>query len=1045
MRKQIFAMLLTFCVSVIAVAQNVTVQGVVTSAEDNEPLIGVSVQVKENPANGVATDIDGHYTINVLPGQTLRFSYVGCEPQEKKITSAGTVNISLATEANMLQEVVAIGYGTMKKSDVTGSVTSVGGDKLQRTPAASLANALQGQAAGVTVNSLSGRPGAQAEVRIRGVGTVNGASPIYVVDGIITDDISFLSPNDIDHTEILKDASATAIYGSRGANGVIIVTTKNGGKNRDAKITFDAYIGWQSRIKKLDVLNAKDFADTYVGIVGSKSEKADYKELGFNAWLRDYMGVGSSDYFPTVYDPETNPDGFDYSAVDTDWQDAVFRTGMIQNYHLSVDGGSDKFTYSMSGSWFKQEGIIIGSDYSRFTARLNTTYQATPWLKIGENLSFMAGVAKNAYSDGDNTISTGSNLLAAALAMAPWDPVRYPEGSVNRKGKDLSGGIAAASNFKNVTNPFSMVEYSHPKNRTERWVGNAFAEITPIKYLTFRSSFAFDYRWAFDKTFSDAYEVSSYDKRDKNFLSSSMARTYNWNVDNILTYARTIGKHDFSVMAGQSTEEYNYNSIGGSGSMILNPVEKNWYLSQVTDDFSRPSESVGRNRRFSWLGRLHYSFDDKYLATFNFRADGSSKFRDNSWGYFPSFALAWRLSRENFLSDFQPLNDLKLRFGWGKVGNDQIGNDAFVLNMFSTGPTFVDYVLGANQALANGATVLTWVNRGGHWENTEQWSVGVDFAWFNNRLTGSIDGFIRNTNDMLMSVTAPAHVGNRYSATANVGKVRNRGIEISLEHRNTLTRDFSYSIGGNISFIDNELTDLNGGSPIRTNYGSVQVVDQGHPLYYFWGYDYMGVYQSDEQVLEYLTGYDSKTTPFHAGDAIYRDANGDGIINDEDRVDLGSSIPKINYGINLGAWYRDFDLQLFFQGVAGNKIYNYTRQQLEGSGAESALSPVMTDAWTVDNPTGSIPNPRNSVNYYVSDRFLESGSYFRLKNLQIGYSLPKKLISKAGFESCRFYIQGSNLFTITNYTGFDPEVNGGVDYGNYPQSRTYMIGVNITY
>lgn len=1045
MRKQIFAMLLTFCVSVIAVAQNVTVQGVVTSAEDNEPLIGVSVQVKENPANGVATDIDGHYTINVLPGQTLRFSYVGCEPQEKKITSAGTVNISLATEANMLQEVVAIGYGTMKKSDVTGSVTSVGGDKLQRTPAASLANALQGQAAGVTVNSLSGRPGAQAEVRIRGVGTVNGASPIYVVDGIITDDISFLSPNDIDHTEILKDASATAIYGSRGANGVIIVTTKNGGKNRDAKITFDAYVGWQSRIKKLDVLNAKDFADTYVGIVGSKSEKADYKELGFNAWLRDYMGVGSSDYFPTVYDPETNPDGFDYSAVDTDWQDAVFRTGMIQNYHLSVDGGSDKFTYSMSGSWFKQEGIIIGSDYSRFTARLNTTYQATPWLKIGENLSFMAGVAKNAYSDGDNTISTGSNLLAAALAMAPWDPIRYPEGSVNRKGKDLSGGIAAASNFKNVTNPFSMVEYSHPQNRTERWVGNAFAEITPIKYLTFRSSFAFDYRWAFDKTFSDAYEVSSYDKRDKNFLSSSMARTYNWNVDNILTYARTIGKHDFSVMAGQSTEEYNYNSIGGSGSMILNPVEKNWYLSQVTDDFSRPSESVGRNRRFSWLGRLHYSFDDKYLATFNFRADGSSKFRDNSWGYFPSFALAWRLSRENFLSDFQPLNDLKLRFGWGKVGNDQIGNDAFVLNMFSTGPTFVDYVLGANQALANGATVLTWVNRGGHWENTEQWSVGVDFAWFNNRLTGSIDGFIRNTNDMLMSVTAPAHVGNRYSATANVGKVRNRGIEISLEHRNTLTRDFSYSIGGNISFIDNELTDLNGGSPIRTNYGSVQVVDQGHPLYYFWGYDYMGVYQSDEQVLEYLTGYDSKTTPFHAGDAIYRDANGDGIINDEDRVDLGSSIPKINYGINLGAWYRDFDLQFFFQGVAGNKIYNYTRQQLEGSGAESALSPVMTDAWTVDNPTGSIPNPRNSVNYYVSDRFLESGSYFRLKNLQIGYSLPKKLISKAGFESCRFYIQGSNLFTITNYTGFDPEVNGGVDYGNYPQSRTYMIGVNITY
>ena len=365
--------------------------------------------------------------------------------------------------------------------------------------------------------------------------------------------------------------------------------------------------------------------------------------------------------------------------------------------------------------------------------------------------------------------------------------------------------------------------------------------------------------------------------------------------------------------------------------------------------------------------------------------------------------------------------------------------------MFTNGPTFVDYVFGANQQLANGATVLTWVNRGGHWENTEQWSVGVDFAWFNNRLTGSIDGFIRNTNDMLMSVTAPAHVGNRYSATANVGKVRNRGIELSPEHRNTVTKDFHYSVVGNISFIDNELTALNGGSPIYTNYQQVQVVDEGYPLYYFHGYDYLGVYQSDEEALEYLTGYDATTIPFHKGDAKYRDANGDGKIDDLDRVDLGSSIPKINYGLNLGAYYRDFDLQLFFQGVAGNKIYNQMRHRLEGDGSTSVLSPVMTDAWTKDNPDGSIPNPRNSVNYYVSNRFLESGSYFRLKNLQIGYSLPKSLIAKAGFENCRFYIQGSNLFTLTNYKGFDPEVNGGVDYGNYPQSRTYMIGVNITY
>ncbi|MDE6277474.1 MAG: TonB-dependent receptor [Muribaculaceae bacterium] len=1025
-------------------AQGLRVTGTVTSAEDGEPLIGVSVRDLSNQRNGVTTDIDGVYTITVAPGAKLMFTYVGCDPVEKTVTAAGTLDIVMKG-SNELDEVVVVGYGTMKKSDLTGSVTTVGADKLQKTPAASLANALQGQAAGVTVNSLSGRPGAGAEVRIRGVGTINGASPIYVVDGVITDDINFLSPNDIESTEILKDASATAIYGSRGANGVILVTTKSGSRDQRARVTLDAYVGVQQRWKKLEVMNAKDFADTYVAINGNKSQKKIYEEQGFNRWLSVFQGVGSSPYFPTVYNEDTNPTGFDYSKVDTDWQDVVFRDGMIQNYHLSIDGGGDKFTYSMSGSWFKQEGIIIGSDYSRFTGRLNTTYQALPWLKVGENISFMASVAQNAYESGDNSESAGANILSAAFAMAPWDPVRYPEGSVNRNGKDLSNCISAGSNFKNVTNPLSMVEYSHPKVRNERWVGNVFAEIQPIKHLTFRSSYSFDYRITTDKSFMDAYEVSAYDRREKNFLSSSMSRAYYYNVDNILTYARSIGKHNFSVMAGQTVEEYSYYSIGSSGSMILNPVEKNWYLSQVTDDFARPGDGVSRNRRFSWLGRVFYSFNDRYLATVNFRADGSSKFPENSWGYFPSFSLAWRIDQEDFMKDFTNLSNLKLRFGWGKVGNDNISNNAFTLSMFNNGPTFVDYVLGADQALANGATVLTWVNRGGHWENTEQLSLGIDFGFWNNKLTGSVDGFIRNTNDMLMSVNAPAHVGNRYSATANVGKVRNQGIEISLEHRNTVTRDFSYSVGGNVSFIDNKLTALNGGARIPTNFANVQVVDEGYPLYYFWGYEYGGVFRSDEEALEYLHGYTAESIPFHAGDAKYIDHDGNGMIDDNDRIDLGSSIPWLNYGINLGAYWKDFDLQLFFQGVGGNKIYNQMRHRLESSGATSVISPVMADAWTVDNPDGSIPNPRNSVNYYASSRFLEKGDYFRLKNLQLGYSLPRKLISRAGFENCRFYIQGSNLFTVTKYKGFDPEVNGGVDYGNYPQSRTFLFGVNITY
>ena len=787
-------------------------------------------------------------------------------------------------------------------------------------------------------------------------------------------------------------------------------------------------------------MNAQDFADTKIAINGTASEKKFYAENGFNKWLQTFS-LGSSQYYPIVYDPETNPAGLDYSAIDTDWQDEVFQDAMIQNYHISIDGGSDKTTYSLSGSWYSQDGTIIGSNYQRLTVRLNTSHQVNNWLKVGENVSFMSSTARNAMN---NSESAGASVLSAAFAMAPWDPARYPQGSVNRQGKDLSGQISAGSNFKNVTNPLSMVEMSHPKDRNERFVGNVFAEINPVEGLTFRTSYSFDYNIATSKLYQDAYEFSSYDKRDKNFLSSSIGRTYNWTVDNILTYARTIDKHDFSIMVGQTTEEYNYYSIGSSGSTILNPDEKNWYLSQVTDDFGRPGDSVSRNRRVSMLGRLHYSWNNRYLATVNFRADGSSKFPEKPWGYFPSTALAWKISEEEFMKDFSNLDMLKIRAGWGRVGNDNIGNNAFLLTMFNTGPTFVDYVFGKDQQLANGATVLTWINNGGHWENTEQWSLGVDFGLWRGKLNGNVDFFIRNTKDMLMSVTAPAHVGNRYASTANVGTVRNRGAEITLEHRNQIG-DFAYSISGNVSFIDNELTGLNGGSPIYSGYNNVTVVDQGYPLYYFWGYEYEGIYKSDEEVLEYLPGYTAADTPFHAGDAKYKDNNGDGKIDDNDRTKLGSSIPWLNYGLNIGLEWKNFDVQLFFQGVAGNKIYNQMRHRLEGSGSNSILSPIMKDAWRSDYTEGTIPNPRNSVNYYVSDRFLENGSYFRLKNMQIGYTIPAEKIKKVGLQNCRIYLQGANLLTATKYTGFDPEVGGSIDYGNYPQARSFILGANITF
>lgn len=1028
--KKTVLLLINFFLFQFAYSQNMQVNGNIKS-EEGETLPGVTVLVKGTNI-GTISDFDGNFSINIAKGQTLVFSYIGFKTIEKVIKTEAILNILMESDAQMLDEVVAIGYGTMKKSDLTGSIASVAASDLQKTPASGLDQALQGRAAGVTVNANSGQPGAAAEVRIRGIGTVNNSAPIYVVDGVIVDDISFLSPSDIESTEILKDASSTAIYGSRGANGVILVTTKKGSSEGRINVSLNAYVGFQNRWNKLDLMKSKEFAETLIDLNNVASEKKYYEENGFNEWLKAYR-LGNSEYYPS---------NLDYSTIETDWQDEVFkRNAMIQNYHVSVDGGNEKSNFSMSGSYFTQDGTIIGSDYNRVTLRVNSSHKVNKWLKVGENLSFMSSYGRNAMN---NNSSPGASILSAAIAMAPWDPTYYPEGSVNSAGKDLSGQISASSNFKNVVNPYSMVYNSVPSDKTERWVGDLSLELTPVKGLVFRSDVSLDLTNIRSREFKYAYEYSAYDKAEKNFISSSMSRASNVIVENILTYSKEIGKHSFSIMGGQTTEEYNYYSIGGSGSSILNPVESNWYLSQATEDQVKASDSASRVRRLSLLSRLHYGYDNKYLVTINFRADASSKFIENIWGYFPSTAFAWRISEEDWMKKFSSLSDLKLRVGWGQIGNDQINNDSFVLSMFNTGPTFVDYVLGQNQALASGATILTYVNNGGKWETTEQLNLGLDFGLMNNKLVGTIDVFRRDTKDMLMSVTAPAHVGNRYAAVANVGTVRNQGLELTLNYRNKIS-GVDFSIGGNASFIKNELTALNGGSRI---YGDRTICDEGYALYTFWGYNYEGIYKTDEEALEYLYSYkdNPSSIPFHAGDAKYTDINGDGKIDDNDKIALGNPFPWLTYGINLGAEWKGFDCQLFFQGVYGNKIFNAVRIRTEGTGNEATLSTTMRDVWTELNPNGSIPNPYGSTyNNEDNSRYIENGAYLRLKNLQIGYTLPIKVVKKANISNCRLYISVNNLLTFTHYTGYDPEISGGVDYGNYPQSRTFTIGANINF
>lgn len=1021
-------------------AQTDKIQGTIVSETDGQPLIGVVVRVK-GTASGTVTDIDGHYQLKVNPKDVVEFSCIGYKTVTQK-GKTGTFDFKMEEDTNMLDEVVAIGYGSMKKSDLTGSVAVVKAEDLKKTPAASVDQAIQGRVAGVTVNANSGQPGAGAVVRIRGIGTVNDSAPIYVVDGNITSDISFLSPNDIESTEVLKDASSTAIYGARGANGVILITTKSGEKGH-GKVSFDMYYGWQNRWKKLDLMNKDEFVQTYLKLAAPKSERNYYEKKGFNEWLQKYK-LGNDAYY-AVAKTKTYQDGFDYSAVNTDWQDEVFNSNApIQNYHVSFDGGSDKSNYSFSASYFDQEGTIIGSSYNRLTLRANTSFQVKKWLKIGENLSFVTSQARNAMNQ---NASPGASVISAALAMAPWDVPYYPAGTYNRKHEDMSGKVGVPSNFKNVTNPFSMVYYSHPHNVVNRWFGNMYLEFTPIKGLNYRTNFSYDQVNEKNRTFTDAHTVNSYDdSKGKNFLTRGLVQytTFTW--ENIINYQFDLGKiHHFNAMVGQTTEEYNYYSIGGSGSSILNPSEKNWYLSQTTDDNTNPiADGVARTRRLSFLARLNYNLMDRYLITINFRADGSNKFPENTWGYFPSTAFAWKVSEEPFMKRFKKLDYLKLRLGWGQIGNDKINNDAFNQTIFTSQNVFVGYPFGVNQTVGTGATILTYVNQGGKWERTETWNAGVDAAWRNGLLSANVDFFVRNTKDMLLSVKGPAWSGNRFDAQSNVGTVRNVGVEISLGHSNHIGK-VNYSVNGNVSFIKNKLTSLNGGQIV---YGDRVISDEGLPLFEFWGYKYLGVYKSKEEADAALPGYarDGEVNPYGAGDAIYADLDGDGKISETgDRTKLGNNFPKVTYGLNLSADWKGLDLQLFFQGVAGNKIYNAVRERTESNGLTSQLSTKMCDVWTEDNPDGTIPNPKGANNMLNSSRFLESGSYFRLKNIQLGYTLPKKLLNGWGISNLRVYAQASNLFTITNYSGYDPEVGSGVDYGNYPQSRTYMFGCNFTF
>ncbi|HEY5507568.1 MAG TPA: SusC/RagA family TonB-linked outer membrane protein, partial [Paludibacter sp.] len=773
MKKNIFLLFIFFAFSLSTWAQEYKVSGTIVSDDDRMPIIGANVIVK-GTTKGTISDSNGQFSILIQKNQSLIFSYIGYQNEDQKISSnIPNLRIILKTNTVALDEVVAVGYGTVKKSDLTGSVASISGEQLRRLPAASIDKALQGLSPGVTVVSNSGQPGSDMVVRIRGIGTTNDASPLYVVDGVMTSNINFLSPNDIKSVEVLKDASASAIYGARGANGVILVTTNQGNKSGKMTLSVDAYYGVQNRAKELSLMNSNQLAKFW-GYTGTSS--AD-----FNNWVYTNFS-NSKPYIPT---------GLDFSSINTNWQDVVF-TGdaPIQNYHVSANGGTEKSSYSISAGYFDQNGIIMSSFYKRFTFRINSSAQVNDWLKVGENMSMMTSDSRGVNPNSDQT-----SLLNSAIRFAPWDSPYYPQGT------KLPAGVidplnVAASTITNYFNPISMTVYDHPSTQYDRLVGDAYFEIKPIKDLVYKADFGIDLSYGRNREFKEVYQVSPTDFfQPTNFITAGFQRYQTWSIEQTLTYTKAIGKHNFSAMVGSSVSEYNSYTLGGSKVGIAYPTPDNWYISMATGDPVKTtlSDGVGRSRLASFLGRVNYSYNNRYLFTANFRADGSTKFpQNNLWGYFPSFSAGWKVSEEEFFAPLRTVFDVfKVRAGWGQIGNENISSNNFFPKVTS-GIEFATYVFGTgDQQLANGGTMTSLPTGNLKWETTEQSNFGVDFGMLRNRLTGSMDYYIKDTKDMLLNVVLPEHIGMEFSSPANVGQVRNQGFELLLNWRDKITKDLS--------------------------------------------------------------------------------------------------------------------------------------------------------------------------------------------------------------------------------------------------------------
>ncbi|MBN1598489.1 MAG: TonB-dependent receptor [Bacteroidales bacterium] len=980
---------------------------------DNNPLAGVNVYIK-GTTKGTITDSNGKYIIDAEIGNILVFSFVGYLTEETIVEDETNINLVLIEDIAQLDEVIVIGYGTMVKKNISGSVISIDySDAVGSQTPLTISSALQGVAPGVNVVN-TGNPGVEPIVQIRGVKSFNNAAPLYIIDGIPTNDSREINPNDIESIQILKDASAAAIYGSRAANGVVIVTTKMGRKG-EFNVDLSANYGIQDITNRLDVMNAEDFAV-------------------INNMARDNADLPRNPGADWAFDPD----------IDTDWQDAFFKRGFTKDLNVSVSGGSENSIFMFSGGYFQNEGTVIGPWFKRgsFSANSEHTYKK---FRFGEHFRF--------------TRSTAKQMVAVpfvdVVRMFPTIPV-YDE--------DNPGGFGYGSDYNPTygSNPVGLQELNDRKLYTNKVLGNVYGEYTIIPSLTYKISFGIDHYTNNQKNLYREGSVRYSDPLLPSNLSEDRAEYYKTVLDNTLTWKKEIGLHDITVLLGYSWEQEEFNNSFGTGEEVsTNPVTGSYYTTLGnTQTQQEVNGEIRRTQLISQFARLNYIFTERYLLTATIRRDGSSKFAEgHRFGIFPSFSVGWIINQEPFLSEYEWLSTLKLRMSYGELGGQETGASRAegAYDYMGTVNTNVNYVLGTNQEMLNGHTQIQLTNDDLTWQTTATTNAGIDLGVFNNKLFLTTDYYVANTKDALIPVDIPLSTGNfEGNPNANVGEFRNSGFEAGLTFKNRESQ-IKYSLTVSFTTLKNEVVSLKNNPNGIVDW--LTKTEVGSSIGTFYLLETNGIFQSDEEVLAHTTIVDGEEVVIQPtaqqGDVRYVDFNQDGIINDEDRQLMGSPFPKYTYGLAVNASWKWFDMNIMLYGVGGNHIFNIPRYWLERTDDDSNY-PAGFEPWTTENHSTTTPRAvfgpegaSNSIQH--SDRWLEKGNYLKLKNIELGFTFPQVLTTKIGIDKIRFYINAQNILTITKYQGLDPEVLHtnilfrGLDDGSFPNVRTIAFGVQANF